>query len=58
MAVKLRVIELEYREGFDGDLAHVHSLQWREDQGPWTTVPVIQATDIRHYNRLQGGSDD
>jgi hypothetical protein len=55
---ELRVIELiETVEGLD----HPHfeyNIQYRNDQGPWITVPVARTTARETYQRMKDGADD
>jgi hypothetical protein len=55
---ELRVIELiETVEG----LGHPHfeyNIQYRNDQGPWISLPVTRTTDRGAYQRMKDGADD
>jgi hypothetical protein len=56
--VEMRVIELT--EFLDGpDIPHIeHRIQYRNDKGPWITIPVVRIIDDRQrYARMKGGSD-
>lgn len=56
--IEMRAIELtEFVE--DQDIPHIeYSIQYRNDKGPWITIPVVRIMQDRHrYERMKGGSD-
>lgn len=55
---EIRVIELiEDVKGFDEP--HVqYAIQYRNDHGPWITVPVSRTTDKEKYRRMEVGADE
>ena len=55
---EIRVIELiETVEGLDHPRFE-YNIQYRNDQGPWITVPVTRTTAREAYQRMKDGADD
>ena len=55
---EMRVIELiEYRLDLEEPYIE-YDIQYRNDRGPWITIPVTRTQDRERYDRMKGGSDD
>ena len=57
---KMRVIELTKiveRDGKKGPESE-YVIQYRNDGGPWISLPVVRVFDRDKYRRMKDGADD
>jgi hypothetical protein len=58
---ELRVIELSEAVGLDDGMtvhSYEYTIQYRNDQGPWISLPVTRTTARGAYQRMKDGADD